>query len=318
MRCGSCRHEWQVTAEWIDRFNQALEACPACDTDCQGEDRPHFCVKPDEPMLDDDTARKRYWYHSSTHANWPDKEFDPAAQLTDETRRRMEAMSKSGAVERWAARQKSKALHLGTYAAAIENMFRRMRDQGDDDTQFYLYRAQLTSDCVIEPGVHAEPTNWLGDAQLADVCTPHVQAFRYVNVHEDPSSVSLAIDLSAIHAVQGIAVPLPVDPANTWVLEATARLQEAASELPPLPKKKLQSLRFQPSSQLASEARELEAEIRTRLPLALRDRFSASFNDADFNSNPDAFPAKLFGLAQLVSEPQAVLRSLDAQPWRTV
>jgi hypothetical protein len=175
-------------------------------------------------------------------------------------------MSKSGAVERWAARQKSKALHLGTYEAAIENMFRRMRDQGDDDTQFYLYRAQLTSECVIEPGVHAEPTNWLGDAQLAEVCAPHVQAFRYVNVHEEPSSVSLAIDLSAIHAVQGIAIPLPVDPANMWVLEATARLQKAASEPPPLSKGKLQScasnlFRILPRRPASSKQRSVSAAI---------------------------------------------------------
>jgi hypothetical protein len=83
MRCGSCDYEWHVTAEWVDRFDQALEACPACGTEFQGENRPDFCVEPDEPTCDDDAARKRYWYHSSTHANWPDKEFDPAAQLTE-------------------------------------------------------------------------------------------------------------------------------------------------------------------------------------------------------------------------------------------
>ena len=24
LRCGSCRHEWRVTPEWLDRFNQAV------------------------------------------------------------------------------------------------------------------------------------------------------------------------------------------------------------------------------------------------------------------------------------------------------
>ncbi|MEU2142075.1 hypothetical protein [Nocardia rhamnosiphila] len=100
--------------------------------------------------------RGLYWYHSSTHAVWPDRDFDPAAQLTDETKRRMESQTGPGAVERWAARQKSKALHVGTYEAAIESMLRRMDNQSDAASQFYLHRVQLRSDCAIEPGIHIE------------------------------------------------------------------------------------------------------------------------------------------------------------------
>jgi hypothetical protein len=317
MRCGSCRHEWQVSAEWIDRFNQALETCPACGTDCRGDDRPDFCVVPDEPLHNDHVTRDHYWYHSSTHSKWPDKDFDPAAVLTEVTKRRMEATSGTpGAVERWAGRQKSKALHLGSYEAAIENMVRRIRNQGDDGAQFYLYRVQLTRGCVIEPGIHPEPTDWLGDANLADVCRPDVQVLRYVNVHEDPSSVSIAIKLNAIHAVQGMAIPLQVDASDARVVEAIVRLRNAASEPPPPPEVKLQWLRWQPPSPLVSEARRLETEISAGLPPALRDTLSVEFNEADFESNPALFPEKLIGLAHLVTDPQAIFRALDAQPWR--
>lgn len=319
MRCGSCRHEWHVTAEWIDRFNQALETCPACGTDCQGEDRPDFCVMPDEPLHNDGVTREHYWYHSSTHSNWPDKDFDPAAQLTEITIRRMEATSGAReAVESWADRQKSKALHLGSYEAAIENMFRRMRNQGDDGAQFYLYRVQLTRDCVIEPGIHPEPTNWLGDANLADVCRPGVQVLRYVNVHEDPSSVSLAIELNAIQAVQGMAIPLQVEASGTRIVEAVARLRNAASEPTAPPEGKLQKLRWQPASPLTLEARRLETDISAGLPPALKDTFSVRFNEANFESNPALFPARLIGLAHLVTDPQAILCALDAQPWRKI
>ncbi len=318
MRCGSCGHEWHVTAEWIDRFNQALETCPACGTDCQREDRPDFCVVPDDPLHNDDVTREHYWYHSSTHNNWPDKDIDPAAGLTEITKRRMEATSGApGAVERWADRQKSKALHLGSYEAAIENMFRRMRNQGDDDAQFYLYRVQLIRDCVIEPGIHPELTNWVGDANLADLCRPDVQVLRYVNVHEDPSSVSIAIELNAIHAVQGMAIPLQVDASDARVVEAIARLRQAASDPPPPLEGKLQRLRWQPPSAIALEARRLETEISARLPPALKDKFSAGFNEADFESIPALFTVKLIGLANLVTDPQAVLCALDDQPWRT-
>lgn len=315
MRCGSCRHEWRVTAQWLDRFNQALEACPNCGTDCQGEDRPDFCAEPIDPSHDDSIVRELYWYHSSTHENWPDKDFDPAGRLTDVTKQRMEEIgSRIGAVERWANRQKTKALHVGTYEAAIENMFRRMNDQSGSADQFFLYRVQLSPNCVIEPGVHQEPTDFVGDAHLAEACGPGVNTLRYVNVHEDPSSISLAVDLDAIHTVQIISIPLPIDAADSWALDATARLLDAVSQ-PPLP---LQRWMRQAPSALVSEARRLEKEISTRLPLALRERFSAAFDEAIFEMDPGAFPAKLIGLARLVTDPQAVLDSLDAQQWRAV
>ena len=120
-------------------------------------------------------------------------------------------------------------LHIGTYESAIENMFRRMRDQDGSAEQFYLYRVRLSPDCVIEAGVHQEPTDFVGDARLADVCGPGVNTFRYVNTHEDPSSVSLANEVDAIHAVQRILIPLPVQATDSWVTDATSRLLEAAS-----------------------------------------------------------------------------------------
>lgn len=314
MRCGSCRHEWLVTAQWLDRFNQAREVCPVCGTDCQGEDRPDFCADPQDPAQEDSAVREFYWYHSSTHENWPDRQFDPAGRLTDVTKRRMEAMG-SG-VGAWASRQKTKALHVGTYEAAIENMLRRMDDQGSSDDQFYLYRLQLDPNCVIEPGVHKEPTNFVGDAYLAEVCAPGTNVFRYVNVHEDASSVSLAIEPDAVRAVQGIPIPLAVDATDPWVMDATARLSEATSKPAPRPKGKLQRYRFREVSALATEARRLESEIATGLPLALRERFTVGFDEAGFNAAPAVFPSKLVGLARLVTDPRAILDSLDAQPWR--
>ncbi|MFT3862388.1 hypothetical protein [Micropruina sp.] len=303
-----------MTAQWLDRFNQAREVCPVCGTDCQGEDRPDFCADPQDPAQEDSAVREFYWYHSSTHENWPDRQFGPAARLTDVTKRRMEAMG-SG-VGAWASRQKTKALHVGTYEAAIENMLRRMDDQGSSDDQFYLYRLQLDPNCVIEPGVHKEPTNFVGDAYLAEVCAPGTNVFRYVNVHEDASSVSLAIEPDAVRAVQGIPIPLAVDATDPWVTDATARLSEATSKPAPRPKGKLQRYRLREVSALATEARRLESEIATGLPLALRERFTVGFDEAGFNAAPAVFPSKLVGLARLVTDPRAILDSLDAQPWR--
>ena len=319
MRCGTCRHEWSVNEEWLDRFTRALESCPGCGTDCQSEDRPNFCAGQDDAAHDDSLVRELYWYHSTTHADWPNGDFDPTAVLTHTTKELMgDPGCGGGGLERWVERQKTKALHIGTYEAAIENMFRRMRDQGASPEQFYLYRVQLSLNCVIEAGVLDEPTDFVGDAHLADMCGPGVNTFRYVNTHEDPSSVSLAVEVDAIHAVQRISVPLPVHAADSWVVDGTARLLGAASRPTPLPRTALERLRRQMPSALTVEAQNIEAEISARLPLALRDRFNAGFEERSFDAGPGAFPAKLLGLVQLVTIPQAVIGALDSEPWRDV
>ncbi|MBP8881610.1 MAG: hypothetical protein KBF43_12895 [Dermatophilaceae bacterium] len=258
-----------------------------------------------------------YWYHSSTHANWPDKNFDPAADFTDVTKRRFEDMGLS--VEDWAARQKSKALHVGTYEAAIENTLRRLDDRRGALDQFYLYRVQLTSDCVIEPGVHPEPTDWVGNAYLAGVLTSGSTVLRYVNVHEDPSSISLALERVAIRAVQSIPIPLTVDVGEPWVLDATARLVRASSEPSLQPADVRQRWQYQQMSALESEVRRLESEIAAELPARLRRRFNTGFNDAGFDAAaPAAFPVMLIGLAHLITDAQSVLQALGLQPWRSV
>ena len=315
MRCGSCRHEWNVNAEWLARFDRALEFCPNCGTDCQSEDRPNFCAGQDDAAHDDSLVRELYWYHSTTHVNWPAKDFDPTALLTDATKDRMRDLGAGGGLERWAERQRTKALHIGVYEAAIENMFRRMRDQDGSAEQFYLYRVQLSPDCVIEAGVHGEPTDFVGDARLADVCGPGVNMFRYVNSHEAPSSVSLAVGVDAIHAVQRISLPLPVPATDSWVLDATSRLRDAVSRPDPMPRTALERIRRQMPSALVVEARRLEAEIAATLPSEVRDKFYARFEETSFDADPGAYSAKLVGLAGLVTNPDAVIGSLDSEPW---
>jgi len=315
MRCGSCRHEWCVSEDWLERFEQAEAACPVCGTDCCSEDRPDFCAAPEDQVHDDTTLCGLYWYHSSAHENWPDLNFDPAAGLTSETRRRMKAISGSYAVERWAERQKAKALHLGTYEAAIENMFRRMRDQSGSEEQFYLYRVQLDPSCVVEPGIHPEPTNWLGDAYLADVCSPGANVLRYVNVHEDKSSVSLAVEPSAIRAVQKTPVPLSSDPTDPWIASATQRLLAATSEPRPEVEASNRRWRRHAPSPLDSAVRALELEIAERLPRTLRERFSVGLGAEASADAQQAFPMKLAALARLVTAPESTLEALNAQPW---
>lgn len=326
MRCGTCSREWEVDAEWLDRFDNSDESCPECGTDGTSEHYPTFWVRPHDPTHDDDTVRSTYWYHSSTHAVWPDKDFDPAAQLTDVCRQRMEC-SRPGAVERWTADQKSKALHLGTYEAAIENMLRRMDKQSDAASQFYLHRVRLRPECVIEPGVHEELHSLMGDVQLSDKCAPGVEVYRYVNVHEDPSGVSLAVEISAIGSVQSTPIPLAVDADDPELRTATDRLLAAAAipaEPPPREEDADDSIecmwrRYQtPSTPLACEAGALLQETADRLPPLRRTQLDVEFDEAGFPDDPGAYPAKLIGLQRLFADPRAVVDALSTQQWRNL
>lgn len=122
---------------------------PRCDLTCEHEDAPRVTVDPADPALDDDRVTRLFWYHTSTQPDRPTRDFDPAAGLTVETRLRMGGDLR---VADWAARQRAKALHVGTYEAAIHNMLRRIDDQADHGSQFYLYRIRLEPTVEVREG----------------------------------------------------------------------------------------------------------------------------------------------------------------------
>jgi len=317
MRCGACSNEWPVDAVWLNGFDQGEEPCPECGTDCMSEDRPHFWTPQGDPAYDDSAIRDLHWYHTSTHSAWPDRDFDPSAYISSITKQRLQSIRQDGrSFERWAKRQSAKALHVGTYEAAIENMFRRIRDQGDLEKQFYLYRVRISADAPIHPGVHHEASNWVGDVQLSTAGGPDIDVFRYVNTHEDPSSVSLAVTIGAISAVQGIPVPVATDAAASWTSEAAARMTAAARLPSPQPKTAVERMARNPPSALYLEARKLERELAGTLPIRLRERFRVGLDEERLVVSPEAFIRKLAGMVQLVNDPQKVLALLNLQPWR--
>src|SRR5659263_351218 len=108
MLCGACQHKWVVDLDWLDRWEQALESCPGCAITCEAEEAPRVTVDPDDISLSDEMVPGLTWYHTSTQSDWPNRQFDPSAELTEITGQRMGGQDWVAA---WAARQRSKALH---------------------------------------------------------------------------------------------------------------------------------------------------------------------------------------------------------------
>ncbi|MDX2546903.1 hypothetical protein ACOT81_05235 [Streptomyces sp. WI04-05B] len=312
MLCGGCGRRLVVDLDWIDRWEQGGEKCPGCGLTCEHEDAPRVTVDPGDPALDDDRVAQFSWYHTSTQPDWPTRYFDPAAVLTPETRM---MMGGDRLVAAWAARQRAKALHIGTYEAAVHNMLRRIRDQADDHSQFYLYRVRLEPSVVVRVGWLVDPGNFVGDVVLDEVCPPGVDVARYLNCHEDPGGLSLALGRDAIASVQRIAVPLSDTWDGGWVRDAVAALEGVCGTVVPATGKLARFMR--PSSSQAVLGRKLGAFLASRLPANLQDQFASAVAFAE-GEDPEEWARRTSGLFDLIDDPTRVLAALSQQDLREV
>lgn len=312
--CRVCGHGWVVDLGWLDRWEQAEETCPGCEVTCEHEDSPRVTADPDDPALEDDQVAQFSWYHTSTHSDWPTRVFDPAAELTARTRTMMGGDARVAA---WAKRQRSKALHVGTYEAAVQNMLRRIRNQADQGSQFYLYRVRLKRAVVVREGWLIDPSNFVGDVVLELVCPPGVDVARYLNYHEDSGGLSLAVGREAIQSVQQIAVPLSGTCDDDWVRDAVAVLDDASESEPAAPATGSLA-RFVPSvPQRVLAARDLATAVADRLPSHLRLQFMSAAAFAD-GTNPLQWASGTTSLLALIEDPYRVLVELDGQVKRKV
>lgn len=184
--------------------------------------------------LDDELVPQLAWYHSSTWPDWPSPEF---VKHNEDELRVSEKRLRLG-LDYALEQLTTHALHLGTYEAATENMLRRMHDQADAATQFYLYRVELQPTLRIEAGYRDENL-----AEASRVTVPQLQAadldvVRYLNAYEAEGTLSLVVQPHAIAAVQRIAIPVidlvavgPLDERLGLAHELAADQQEA--ERPP-------------------------------------------------------------------------------------
>jgi hypothetical protein len=190
---------------------------------------------PNDAALDNANISRLAWYHTSTSPDWPSPAYEADLLKQWEEVRRQHA----GASWGMGSPAASKALHVGTYQAAVVNMLRRMHDQNDAGSQFYLYRVALDLEPhQVNDGYRDEnhaPAALLTTAQLE---AERLSAVRYLNVYEDMGSLSLAVLPSTITSVQRLALPVTdLVPAHDRYLEdlivqVEQRMDRVSAEMP--------------------------------------------------------------------------------------
>jgi hypothetical protein len=53
---------------------------------CQAETAPRITVDPDDSALSYENVTQLIWYHTSTQPDWPTRNYDPAAELSEQAR----------------------------------------------------------------------------------------------------------------------------------------------------------------------------------------------------------------------------------------
>lgn len=210
MLCRGCRGITNITADvYYDQPNDSHVACRHCDCDIHFGRAVMALRNSADPVLDDHQALSVAWYHTSAIAGWPKETHPmPSSELAF-----LAGTLPPEGIQSARDDYEHKALHLGTYEAAIESMLRHMRDQNDGATQFFLYRVALRSHgLALESGWRDE--NLEKVAQITQGELGDVDVIRYLNVHESAGSISLAVRPRAVSSVQGISVPAYVHEIN--------------------------------------------------------------------------------------------------------
>lgn len=133
-----------------------------------------------DPALDDRTLNKLSWYHTSPYEDWPSPDYERDVQVAFST---SPARTLMGDPERYLRNQLDKALPLGTYEAAIENMYRRMSDQRLAHSAFYLHRARINiATDRVNRGFHDENEQPAADISITELTDLDLDAVRYLNV----------------------------------------------------------------------------------------------------------------------------------------
>lgn len=321
MRCEGCGQASPLSgAEYrrLDAENDAMMDCEHCDGSIHFGPRAAAIRDVEDPALDDTRVNELSWYHSSTYGDWPSSYYERNLRAEFTSARMVRLM---GDPQRYIAGQLDKALHVGTYEAAIENMYRRMRNQADQDSQFFLHRVRVNIPAGrVNAGHRDENNEPAAEISLTELHDLGLDAIRYLNAWEAPGCVSLAVHPKVLREVQTIKVPTDLAPVRTPeafaglvadLLERDAALTASAEE---------RTLRGY--SLMGELETALVAQVLPSVNLEVAEEFTRAVRAIGRYSEAGGSFAKVVAdfcrHAPLLLDPASVLRLLDDAPSRAV
>lgn len=339
MRCEFCRAGNWLAAEDYVGSAESMMNCTSCGDEFNFGPALIELTDAEDPALDDAVLPRLAWYHSSTEPEWP--------SLTkpipvDQPRRLRESGWREDQLKRHQTKWENQAIHLGTYEAAMDSMLRRMRNQGDQDSLFYLHRVRLRSDLMIERGWRDENSAEAAKVTTFDLEDLGVDGIRYLNAYEAIGSLSLAVVRSAIASTQHVVLPVAAivgEPDEDTVVQLRALRDKvqavvaapAGDAVTPLAKlrqkRNVQNGKVAPvvPPQAYDGIREMEAFAADRylqgLSPVTREDFLRSLKSpkADGSYESDrAWLEKFMGLAALLTRSGEVQQALASQPWKPI
>lgn len=339
MRC-DCGAAVAVSAEVYDReqSRDALVPCEACGSSVHFGPRVAMVRDENDPALNDERVRSFAWYHTSTWPDWP----SPVHRSSVERRFRSVDSRILGSIDSAIERAASLALHVGTYDAAIENMLRRMRNQADGASQFYLYRVALVSEPLrTNRGFRDENNENASQIGVAELAAERLDVLRYLNVHEATGTLSLALTPAAIAAVQCLQIPIlgrsldtPSDLVET-IASFESRRAVLDSTHPPQPAdgRRRRSVIVTDSGVRLDDAHrdrsnlwaDVERELSTHYlggisPVVADDVCSAvrAWRRADQSISVQRYAERFAEISSLLTDPDEAISAVSQQPWREV
>lgn len=313
MRCSRCGQASLLTGADYLRLNDEADArmdCAHCHVSIHFGPLAAAIRDEDDIALDDALLNRLSWYHTSTYLDWPSAEFESEQRASLSTER-VRALVQDP--EHLLSTMLDKALHLGTYEAAIENMYRRMRNQGDAKSSFYLHRVEISiRDGRVNEGYRDENEDTAAQLSVSELTDLGLDALRYLNVWEAAGSISLAVRPDAVVAIQSIPIPAPPDPTNDLPPRVARLVDDVHARLPSDPSSDQDRLELY---RLRSELTErLIAELLPDVNAEVADRFAFAISSAHGWTEPGGFEelTRTFAVhATLLTESAAYLLMLD-------
>lgn len=338
MRCEHCTVSNSLTAEdYHSLSGSGMIACSSCRDDFNFGPKVIDVRDPEDEALDPAKVPEFYWYHTTTDPEWPRASW----ALPDKELRHLHERAgwPEEEVERHRRFYENQALHVGTYEAAIESMLRRMEEQDDRESVFYLHRVRLRRDVRVAPEWRDENHEQAAKITWMDLTAQDWDVVRYLNAHEAMGSISLALVREAIGSTQQICLPISglMDPHSEATLARLRSYRKEEAEI----REAAAGRALSPLEKLQRRAAERQGKLRTPEPIevhgvlskmtdyvadqylagvspVVRHDFLHAIGGPSAGNSDDAdlgWLTKVASMAALLTHPDKVLNALGNQPW---